>query len=390
VKQHLTRSILEKILQSKDISPLNYQQIENFFQEEQIIAQYIPDGLCQIDPRNGDRIVYNTARASRPHDNIPISGLDEFLPKQQKCIICQGKTTQILDLAPLSEGYTFINKNLFPIFFPSDEHEPYPTDQGKQTLKTTGLPAHGLHFLQWTSSFHERDWNNMPQSDRIIVLERLSILERILIKDSALKMPPSKSLGGQTDKRGYVSIIKNYGRLVGGSLIHGHQQITASNVMPNKIRNNWRFKKQRGVSFADFLLGNNPADLLIRDYGEAVLLVPYFMRRPYDMFLVLADTTKSYLHELNEAELRAVADGWHDATLAMLRVMFQSGREPAYNVTTINGPGAGLYFEFLPYTQEIGGMEHLGLYLCQGNPQLAAEIIRKILDSESSFSIKTI
>ena len=229
----------------------------------------------------------------------------------------------------------------------------------------------------------------MPQADRVIVLERLAVLEHKLLTDSANKMPPTKSIGGLTDKCGYVSIIKNFGRLVGGSLVHGHQQITASNVMPGKMRSNWLFKKQRGLSFSEYLLRNNPNELLIRDYGEAVLLVPYFMRRPYDMLLILGDTNKSYLHELNADEMRAIGDGWHDATRAMLTVMPQLGREPAYNVTTINGPGAGLYFEFLPYTQETGGMEQLGLYLCQGNPHLGAEHIRNILDSESSSEPET-
>jgi hypothetical protein len=82
---------------------------------------------------------------------------------------------------------------------------------------------------------------------------------------------------------------------------------------------------------------------------------------------------------LNETELKAVADGWHDGIFAMLRSMVQIEREVAYNVVTNNGPGAGLYFEFLPYTQEIGGMEHLGLFLCQGNPFLIADRIRSIL-----------
>jgi hypothetical protein len=44
------------------------------------------------------------------------------------------------------------------------------------------------------------------------------------------------------------------------------------------------------------------------------------------------------------------------------------GREIAHNVITNNGLGVGLYFEFLSYTQEIGGFEQLGLFVCQGNP----------------------
>jgi hypothetical protein len=116
-----------------------------------------------------------------------------------------------------------------------------------------------------------------------------------------------------------------------------------------------------------------------RDYRFARLLVPYFMRRPYDMYLVLEDTSKAYLHELTRDELGAVVDGWHDAILVMLMIMPQIGREPAYNVIMNSGPGAGLYFEFLPYTQEIGGMEHLGLFLCQGNPLDTATQIRKVM-----------
>jgi hypothetical protein len=52
-----------------------------------------------------------------------------------------------------------------------------------------------------------------------------------------------------------------------------------------------------------------------------------------------------------------------------------------YNVITHNGPDAGLYFEFLPYSQEEGGFEKLGLSVCQSNPDAAAEILRERLDN---------
>ena len=380
MNQQISQETLKKILQAVDIDELSYEEIESAFLEEESIKDYIPDGICQVDPRNGDRIVYNTARAHRPHDNVPVDEIEEPAFSNQDCAICSGKTTGVLDYAELSEGFTFINKNLYPIHYPTDGSERYPTDYGKQSPKPDGIPTHGLHFLQWTSSFHDRDWHNMPLADRVIVLERLGALERKLLTGSEHKMPPTKSIGGQTEKRGYVSIIKNQGRLVGGSLVHGHQQIGFSNVMPGKFRRHWLFSKQRGENFASYLLRLNPDHLTIQDYGPAVLLVPYFMRRPYEMYLVLKDTSKQYLHELNEGELSAVADGWHDAILAILRVMPKIGRETAYIVTAINGPGAGLYFEFLPYTQETGGMEHLGLYLCQGNPDLSASHIRQILD----------
>jgi hypothetical protein len=64
-------------------------------------------------------------------------------------------------------------------------------------------------------------------------------------------------------------------------------------------------------------------------------------------------------------------------------IMPKIGRETAYNVIVNNGPGAGIYFEFLPYTQETGGFEHLGLLLCQGNPGMVAEDVRDFLDIDT-------
>jgi hypothetical protein len=103
------------------------------------------------------------------------------------------------------------------------------------------------------------------------------------------------------------------------------------------------------------------------------------MKRPFDMMLLLEDAGKRYLHELAEAEITAVAEGWRDAIRVMRLVMPEIGREIAYNVITSNGPGAGIYFEFLPYTQETGGFEHLGLYVCQHNPIGTAVRIRELL-----------
>jgi galactose-1-phosphate uridylyltransferase len=149
--------------------------------------------------------------------------------------------------------------------------------------------------------------------------------------------------------------------------------------MPRRIQDNWRFETERGEPFSLYLLHETPPEFTIKDYESATLLVPYFMRRPYDMMLLLKDASKRYLHQLSEAEIRAVAEGWHDAIRVMRTVVPEMGRELAYNVITHNGPGAGLYFEFLPYTQETGGFEHLGLYACQQNPRMAALRIRELL-----------
>jgi galactose-1-phosphate uridylyltransferase len=278
-----------------------------------------------------------------------------------------------VDVAELSEGFSFINKNLFPAV--------YPEEGLRQDVRGNGLGAscgvaYGFHFLQWTSSWHDKDWHNMPLADLAIVMGRLAVLEESLLAASAELVPEAQPGGA-----GSVSIIKNYGRLVGGSLAHGHQQIVFSNVRPRRVWENLRFAKECGEPFPAYLWQQTPDELLIADYGEAALMVPYFMRRPYDMILTAKDSSKGYLYELSEDELEQVAQGWHDAIRAIHGLMPEMGREVAYNVVTHSGTGTGLYFEFLPYTQEYGGLEKLGLFVCQERPRTAAARIREVLEA---------
>jgi len=348
--QQLDRSTLANILRSDDVETLSFPDLVKLFREE--VDDFLPDGVYQIDPRNGDRVVYHSRRSRRPHDNAPSPS---EIPERE-CAICRGNTTGVIDVADLSEGFTFINENLFPVLYPF-EFEEREQEQ-----------AYGLHFLQWTSSQHGKDWHNLAVSDCVIVMERLAALEKVLLTEAP------------KDREGFVVMIKNYGRLVGGSLSHAHQQIAFSNVMPRHFQDNQRFEEEHKETFSAYLLRENPSELMIKDYGPAVLMVPYFMRRPYDMILLIKDADKQYLHQLNEKEIEVTAAGWRDAARAFYEIMPRIGREVAYNVIVSNGPGAGLYFEFLPHTQEIGGMEHLGLFVCQELPEIAADRLRKFLE----------
>lgn len=381
--KQLDRQSIKALIEAKDIDDLSLAELERLFRNEDGIRDFLPDGIYETDPRNGDRVVFNSARTRRPHDNRPVTVQEDQLDRS--CLICQGRTTGIVDLAPLSEGFTFINKNLFPAFYPfrrqSDEldQELQKGTQEPDSSRGSGRSS-GMHFLQWTSSFHDRDWHNLPLADAVVVMERLAVLERKLLSGT------DGLLGGsgarETDplsQKAYVLITKNYGRLVGGSLIHGHQQIGLSNIMPRRFEDNRRFFEQNGQVFSHFMQHTNPADLMIKDYGPAMLLVPYFMRRPYNMMLLMKDPTKGYLHQLGDHELSAVAEGWGDAIRAIRQIMPGIGRELAYNVVTHNGPGAGLYFEFLPYTQEHGGFEQLGLIICQGNPGDVASHLQEVI-----------
>ncbi len=371
MSQRIEREALSRILQAESVETLPLSELIGLFRGDDGLADFLPDGHWEADPRNGDRILFNASRARRPHDYPqPSSRAPANTPA---CAVCQGRTTGVIDVADLSEGFTFINKNLYPILFPLGE-------DGATGAAASPPRARGLHFLQWTSSLHDRDWHNMPLADCVVVMERLAALERALLKDSAGLSPASEPGVGQPGRRSFVLIIKNFGRLVGGSLTHGHQQIAWSNVLPGRLLADQRFEADRGEVFSAFLMRHNPPDLLVRDYGPAVLLVPYFMRRPYAMMLLVKDAGKRHLHELSRAEVAAVAEGWHDATRALCWIMPRMGREVAFNVVTHNGPGAGLYFEFLPYTQETGGFEQLGLWICHGDPKRAAARIRTGLE----------
>lgn len=348
--EKINRQMLAALLEAEAISNLSLADLERLFRQDMDLKRSLPDGTCQFDPRNGDRILYVSRRGYRPHDNRPLETADP--PAAGHCPICQGETTGVIDVAELSEGFTFINKNLFPVVYPFDSHE---------LENQRGCATRGLHFLQWTSSLHDKDWHNMPLTDGTVVMQRLAALEKKLVET-----------GEQ------VLITKNYGRLVGSSLAHGHQQIILTALIPNRFLDNQRFLQQKGERFSAYLLRQNPSELLVRDYGTAVLLVPYFIRRPYEMMLLLKDTSLRYLHDLPYEALSDIARAWRDAIRAIRVAMPAIGREIAYNITCHNGPGAGLYFEFLPFTQEFGGLEHLGLFACQADPYVVADHIRTI------------
>lgn len=376
-RYHLDERTLQTILQNERIEALSCSDIEALFRAEEPMAPFLPDGEARIDPRDGAVVVFNASRARRPHDNAEPPAEPEEDGAADP--VCRGQTTGVIDVASLSEGFTFINKNLYPAMYP---FEPGQEIRGREGLLPSSDRPRGMHFLQWTSSYFDRDWYNMPQSDRLIAFRRLAALEGKLLLDDSAGYPVSGATADGRTTYGYVLAIKNHGRLVGGSLAHGHQQIIYSDRKPRHFERNDRFQERRGETFAEYMLRENPAELMVRDYGPAVLLVPYFMRRPYNSLLIVKDCRKRFLFELADEELAALAEAWGDVTRAIMALMPAIGKPTAYNVTVSNGPGAGLYCEFLPYTQETGGFEHLGLWVCQNTPNRVAPILRNTIEGQ--------
>ncbi|MFW6414322.1 MAG: hypothetical protein ACOCZS_03365 [Verrucomicrobiota bacterium] len=377
----ITEEHLNNLLENRELENITADTVYDSVRNDSGIGNFLPDGFARVDPRDGAVVLYNSARAKRPHkygnaeeDNK--SG-EEVSDDQKDCPVCAGKTTGIIDIADLSDGYTFINKNLFPLLDPrGDKSWAEPTESFYSHSSGTTASARGVHLLQWTSSVHDRDWHNMPPDDCFTVMKRLAVLEKTLLVNDNNNCPVTGKTAKGIATHGYVSIIKNFGQLVGGSLPHGHQQIAHSNIMPRRFRDNMQFETQHKQNFSEFLQQHASENLIVKEYNTALILVPPFIRRPFTSVLVLKDTTKAFLHELSETELQDVTRAWRDMTATLLSLMPAVGREPAYNITVSNGPGAGLYFDFLPYTQETGGYEHLGLWICQSTPELSAEGLR--------------
>lgn len=358
--------VLQDLVAGRAIEELSTEYLLSYYENDNNNNRYSAAVKSTVDPRSNEAIIYNPSRVDRPHDYQAKE--DPPALSRNDCPICNGKTTGILDLVKLSNGFTFINKNLYPVLSPPDLQNHNKISQN--------FPAWGMHLIQWSSSYHERDWHNMPIEDCALVLSRLAVAEKRLLQAGEEISKDMITRGSSLGDQCYVSIIKNVGSAVGGSLEHGHQQIILGNLAPRRILNNQRFFNKQGKTFSEYSQLTNPSEFIIRDYGSAVLFVSEFMRRPYEMILVLKDFRKAYLHELNSAEVLAISKGWKDATRLFQELMPELKRELAYNVVTHNGPGAGLYFEFLPFTQEQGGLEHLGLAICQAEPEQVAEHIR--------------
>jgi len=61
--QQLKLEDAEKLIVSTDIRKLNFQDIVDNINNDELLNKFSPDGICQIDPRNGVLVIYNSSRA---------------------------------------------------------------------------------------------------------------------------------------------------------------------------------------------------------------------------------------------------------------------------------------------------------------------------------------
>ncbi len=378
-RQMLAQEKLKELTASPDLTELSYADLVDDFRQIPQLADYRPTGICRVDPRNGDRVIYSPKRGSRPTElrsRRHVTSRLEHVP----CPVCEGNTTLAIDVARLSRGFTFINKNAYPIVsydFPGNEqpatHEP-DVDRHRQI----GTYAQGGHWLQWLSTIHDADFHNMEIEDITIVLKRLAVFEGHLLRSPGSNMPVWTGPLGRKFF-GFVCIIRNYGTLGGASLAHGHLQIAHTNVLPRAILDDRNYFAANKRSFGDLMLSENPAYLNIRDFGDRIrFCVPYFMKRPYSSIIIPKDHTKSCLHQLDEQEIGLLAVALSTVTRGVKYILEELlDRAFAYNLVFHNGPVGTMYIEVVPHSQEVGGFEQMGWYICQSTPVASADVYRE-------------
>lgn len=322
------------------LSQLRQEHIFDVIKNYKGIAGNKPSSFA-YDPRNGFITVFSPKRSHRPKD---VQKQDEGIAKP--CPICSGNTTPILAVKELSNGaYAFVNENLYPFLHPEGIENINPSNKDRLV---------GGHFLIWPTSEH-KDIHQISYEDHAKTLEFISEFEANLSKGF------------------YMQVIKNTGKLVGNSLEHGHYQVAIMNMPAGRIMQDMAFLASRGHSFVEFLANNTPGNLEVGDYGSVKAVIPYFMRRPLEIIIHPKDFKKEKLEpEIARDFARAISDTAFSLSLLMPTM----GREFAYNIEFHNGPIGTCYAEILPYTQEDGGYERIGLYVCQSLPKISAKVYR--------------
>ena len=369
---------LDTLANRPDLDRYSFDYLLSKLEADRSIQPQSQADLCQLDPRDGTIVLYAEHRALRQDEHS-----EKTRNKVSPCPICHGQLTEVVDVLDLSDGFTFISQNRFPVVYPANV-------QLHQTSRDSLYPdphhigryAYGVHLLQWSSSVHDHDWHNMPIADVSIGMRRLANLEEKLLKQSSGYMPVSDQ---NKHLYGYVSIIKNYGSAAGASLTHGHQQIAFSNIMPQRTYNNQRFYQRHNINFSQFLLRENPASLTVAEIGNTRIIVPYFMRRPFNL-LIVPQTAAEHLHEMSPKDSQEL-DVAIQKTMQVYHCLLESlNKEVSFNMAIHTGPDSQLYVEFFPMVQAMGGFERIGMWICQLSAQKAADQLKVLYEINNQRS----
>jgi galactose-1-phosphate uridylyltransferase len=291
-----------------------------------------------LEPRGGIPIVYSETRAQR------------LCIPEHVCVVCDEQTCPVVDQIELPcDDIAWFTPNLYPITYPHQQ---------------PGAESRGVHLVHWSSLRHSGGLIGSSRATASAILQHLARAEEFLLHNAPSDFPDRGE-----GHRGHVAIVKNRGRLVGGSVPHDHQQIMLSAALPAE--------PPRIKGLAQRLLTETPEALIVECVDDAATtLVPPFMRRPLQTFIVPNTSEVGWIHHMEPRVLEAMAVALARLTASTDAVMTEQLKEPAWNLILHTGPGLVPLIEMRPFTQALGGYEHLGLYLCEELPATSAGRLR--------------
>jgi len=192
----------------------------------------------------------------------------------------------------------------------------------------------------------------------------------------------SRSIDLRRDKRfKYILIFKNYGRIAGASLEHGHSQLIALPIVPKRVQEElegaatYYGYKERCV-FCDMVREErDEKERIIYEDEKVIAFCPYVSRFPYEVW-IMPKRHASDLTGLDRDTVPCVARALRDT---LLRIKKYLG-DPAYNFIVHTSPINGheredyhWHIEIMPKLVKVAGFEWgSGFYINPVPPDIAA------------------
>ena len=193
----------------------------------------------------------------------------------------------------------------------------------------------------------------------------------------------SRSIDLRRDKRfKYILIFKNYGKIAGASLEHGHSQLIALPIVPKRVQEElegaatYYSYKERCV-FCDMIREErDEKERIIYEDEKVIAFCPFVSRFPYEVW-IMPKRHASDLTALDRDTVPSVAKALRDS---LLRIKKYLG-DPAYNfiihTSPINGHEREDYhwhIEIMPKLVKVAGFEWgSGFYINSVPPDIATK-----------------
>lgn len=323
------------------------------------------------DPFNRNWVIIAPKRQERPND---FHGIEE---DEQPCPFCEGNEhmtppevasiRQAEHQEPNTPGWTVrAFTNLFPALTPRQ------VDLGFEDQLYAEIPGIGGHevIVQF------------PRHD----LEPFEITEEAWEGIFCIFRQRYEYWAAQPDIR-YVLIFQNYGRHSGASLMHPHNQLIATPVIPPRITDEIEGDRE----YSDKYDSCSYCEALARELEEEerivfttehfVALCPYASRLPYETILLPRRHSQSFV-DLSEDETSELAK----AMKKLLTVYAKGLDNPPYNylfhVKPVSATDDYSFFhwhlEFIPRLSTAAGFEWgSGIFINCVDPAEAAARLRK-------------